>query len=312
MKKLVFLILFFSLTTSTWSHAQPSKESLLQMISYEMSDFPLVHFVSLSELYGYHEKDSLSVVLKKYRDGPSVKNQNFHELAPAQRKLFLERCGIQESECLYLYDLGLNKLSQFEVQDLKAVAFLNFYESRSDYDIPEYYFHIGFEIPHEKLDANHEKYGIRFGQIAKLNPFVKEGVKALEFDSVSCDEWRNYDSLAANIDTSCNCFEAFDGDYFYRVLGHGRSAFPSSRYLVIMDSSNHVISARHYHDSEGSYLPGLDIRGSQYSQKQWSGRLLKNQGPFIYGFIGYSFGCAGVEYIKPGIPPSYVLCDNRH
>lgn len=312
--KAFFLI---ALLGSVFSSAQAPQPHLFRVVHYSMKSMDPLDFISLSEIYGYQYSEAgyEKVIEQGYLDSNASGGSNYHLLSANKRALFLERCGIEESDCLYLMDFNSNEVEIMEIQDLKASAFLNVYESGARGPFPEYYYMIGLEIPSENIQNDgSSKYGGSLAMFGQDNPFLPEQLELMEFDSISCASIPSFLDYFPKTDTSCHCFEyRNDSMNFYVHEFNSAYLYPTSRGLLILNSGDSsLVRQMNFRDSEGSYLPRLNVKGRRHRFNQWTGSLLKYKGPIVLGYIGFSFGCERLHFTDSMEAPIYILCDNRH
>jgi len=304
-------LLFLLLSTSAFG--QYPYDYLFEMVHYEAEGFPTVEFISLSPLLSSDNDSSQAIIKAEYLGYAGFNNYNYHQLDAAQKAKLLKQAGFANDDCLYLYDLARNEHYQFEVQDLKASAFLSFYTNERDQPYPEYYYHIGLEVPIEKLNADREKYALTLGRIGDSNPFVKQAIQEMEFEIDSCSKYASIDTIEIAIDSSCTCYRYQNDDFSMAVIDHGQGFYPQQRDILISDPKNgKLVNHRNYHSSEGTHLSALNVAGRNYNSQQFTGRLLKDQDLILYGFIDLSFGCAPLFFVNDPAHRLGILCDNRH
>lgn len=311
------LALFFAFFSALIAFGQAPEPHLFRVVHYEMESLPGIDFLSLSEIYGYQysEEGYEKVIERAYLDSNVQGGLNYHELSPAKRALFLERCGIKESDCLYLIDLHTNQVERLEVQSLKASAFLNVNDFGSPGPFPEYYYMIGLEIPSEQISKEgNSHYGQALAMFGPENPFKLNGLQQIEFDSIPCPSIPNFSSYFPKSDTTCRCFHyEYDSLSYYVHEVNSIYLYPSARnVLVLHQNDSSLVQNLEFRDSEGSYLPRLNVKGRANTSPQWTGEMLKDKGPVLLGFIGYSFGCERLHFTDSTQEPIYILCDNRH
>lgn len=314
MKKIALLVVFLSGLNVIGQAPEPH---LFRVVHYDMRDLPGIDFLSLSEIYGYQysEEGYEKVIEQGYLDSNASKALNYHELSPEKRALFLKRCGIKESDCLFLLDLNSNEITRMEVQDLKTSAFLNIYDFGSEGPFPEYYYMIGLEIPSDLISKQGQsQYGQALAMFGPQNPFVPNGLERIEFDSIPCPSIPNFTTYFPKSDSTCRCFlYEYDSLSYYVREYNSIYLYPSARnVLVINPKDSSLLRNLEFQDSEGSYLPRLNAKGRENTSRQWTGEMLKDKGPILLGFIGYSFGCERIHFTDSTQDPIYILCDNRH
>lgn len=314
MKKIALLVVFLS---GLIVFGQAPEPHLFRVVHYEMRDLPGIDFLSLSEIYGYQysEEGYEKVIEQAYLDSNASKALNYHELSPKKRALFLKRCGLKESDCLFIMDLNSNELTRMEVQNLKASAFLNVYDFGSPGPFPEYYYMIGLEIPSELISKEGQsQYGQALAMFGKENPFVLDELEPMVFDSIPCSTIPNFASYFPKSDSTCRCF-FFENDSLNYYVHEYNSIYlyPSARNVLVLNKQDSsLVRNLEFRDTEGSFLPRLNVKGRSNTSKQWTGELLKNKSPVVLGFIGYSFGCERLHFTDSAQDPIYILCDNRH
>ena len=308
-KALFSLLLLFS----TKAFGQYPNDYLFQMVHYETEYFSSIEFISLSPLLPPDDDTAKRIIREDYLGYAGFDNYNYHELDAEQRSKLLKQVGFSEADCLYLYDLEQNANYKFELQELKVSAFLNFYSSENDQPFQEYYYHIGLEVPIERLNPDRSKYSFTLGRIAKHNPFAMDSIRNIQFEIEDCQNYDPLDSLKLSIDSTCTCYRHQNEDFNLVVIDHGKGFYPKQRDMLISETkSGELINHRRFRRSEGTHLSALNVAGRNYSGEQFSGKLLKEQGIILYGFIDLSFGCAPLFFVNDPANRLGILCDNRH
>jgi hypothetical protein len=274
-------------------------------------------FIPLSDefLFRWTEHPDSLIIESEYLEKENSK-RNYHVLSPKKRSLVLELTDISESDSLFIYSLAQDSIIRFKVEDVPIIAMINQYGSQG----PPYQqeFQFGFEF--ESNPFNELGHSYIYATTCKINPFVKGGIKAIEWQEMDPLKFpeapiSNRDSSYMAYSHSTNCFHFIDEDFEYMLQNWGSGTFPSARRVLVLSiESGEVMFNTMFHDSEGTSIIPLnnDENADWGFPAQQTGRLFKNKPPVIFGFESYSFGCGGLGYISPEGGWLRIHCDNRH
>jgi hypothetical protein len=308
------LFLLFSLETMHAQERDTNSTNVFQVRDFEIDSTLAFNFISLSEIYPQSYEGIPPVLDEVYLQTQTKISQNYHELAPSNRALFLQRTGLLEGDCVYLKNPRSGEVKEISISDLPLVAFLNLYDNSSSYPFPEYYFMIGFRLPEfgENKIKSHFSGGL--AAIGTENPFVLEPLDRMIFDSIPISQWPVVDSIPFTQIAADEKAYLYENEGFkFFVKDGGSLNFPYQRALLVFDKiSNEFVISKLYSDREGSYVTRLKVEGSGDYFQQYTGKLLTNRGPILLGFIGFSFGCESIQFVDPSEKVIYILCDNRH
>ncbi len=278
-----------------------------------------VGFVSLSDVYPLSEHpDSLAIPDLKDINSEEAKNFEYLKLDAKQRKRFLSKTKILETDQVFIYDYSADVLICFTVKNLNVVACLNIYGADWPYSQNDYM--IGFEL--------NKKFLTSFGRfpsntlvcVGKENPFVQGQMKHIVWKKIDNKDFPSREINPKDTarfkhvynDTkveyvSGNTFKYLtEGlEYFIQDTGkYNDNQIWAKRLLVIDRKTKEIVYEKMYYESEsGSFAP---------INNQWTGKLFKNKPPVIFGFKWVSFGCPRINFLNSTEKDIDTNCDNRH
>ncbi|OCG58616.1 hypothetical protein A9G42_05265 [Gilliamella sp. Nev6-6] len=294
-----------------------------------IKDDPNFMFVSLSDdikLYDEENKESVFLI-------PEGKRKNYKKkeylLTDSYRAKFFSEVGISEDDTVFIYDYDQNYLKSFPINSLKVLAIVNPYKDADDgpFHLSDYMF--GFKLDSKGLkDYSYSN----LVYIGKENPFVQKPLTPLfwnkidEKDSPVLDENDDITSLAFDGDlkdlkkvdsylAQANGFRFFIKNYTIKnesALFHSGEII--ARHLIILDSDSNIITNVIDGIMEGDmFYPLNNLNSKDEPIYQWTGKILKNEPPVVFGFKSSSFACTPVfQFMHPLHDYFVPRCDARH
>ncbi|SCC26139.1 hypothetical protein [Gilliamella intestini] len=298
----------------------------LEFIDY-IEDDPGFMFISLS--------DDINLYDKEYKERvfliPSGKRKNYKKkeylLTDSYRAKFFFEVGVSEDDTVFIYDYEKNDLKSFPISSLKALAVVNPYSSGDGpFYLSDYMF--GFKLD-SKIIKDHPSSLVYIG---KENPFVQEQLTPLFWNKIDeqdfpvLDEddeitalafWGNMDSLK-KVDSylaEANGFRFFIQNYTNKDKSKLiQSDEIIARHLIILDSNSNIITNEIEGIAEGDmFYPLNSLNNKDEFIYQWTGKILKNEPPVVFGFKASSFSCTPVFRFMHPLHDYFVpRCDARH
>lgn len=265
-------------------------------------------FLNLSESFftqEYHENEHNNIYEKPLLAKPIVKDTI--RLNAKQRKDFLKRINILESDNIYIYDIHSGVISTFKVKNLLAIACRNpYYDSYNQKFAYETDYQIGLDL-RKKFKGKWDN----FAYVGTHNPFQKGKLKPILWSEIKSDSAikkfkRITNSFPKFSPNSYSNFYEYNQDDLYYLLNLNR--------LIIIDKKEkRIVFEKTFQEGEGSSLTPTKMKNDSTKQAyQFTGKLFKNKPPIVFGFKYVSFGCESIDFISSTEPSIYLLCDNRH
>ncbi|QCE40570.1 hypothetical protein [Psychroserpens sp. NJDZ02] len=305
--------LFFSLSLISFSLFSQSKDIKLYTLEALQKDTAkYVGFVSLTGNFEWSTgRDSLEFP-------NTYLGSDYHTLSKDYRSQFLAKVKISESDSVFVYNYTKDSVFTYPVKKLPIIAYANAYSGNSNQS--DYL--IGFDLEDEINIKNWPSYYNTFVFVGKNNPFITGNIKPLIWREINDKAYpiiklsHTDDILLKNKTiTGSYIFTTNTLNYYIHLLkGNDDDTF-DARHLIIMDSKNqHIIYNKIYEDigESGSLAPLSFINDSDNETYQWTGQILKNKPPVLFGFYFISFGCPSIHFIDKSIQNLWIYCDNRH
>lgn len=274
-------------------------------------------FIPLSDDYRWSESPDSLAIEDEYLGMTKYENDNYHILSPKYRSRFLSRKNINPGDSIFIYHVATDSLARYAVKDIPIVAFINPYGTQ--YEVEQYDYQIGFEVKDLLFKGGY--YSSTLAYVGSENLFNTGSLAPMNWevitDSFPAHNLAGYDSIRiANSEPQEKYVFTHDGfEYFLQNRNYPGQAGPDGRLLVIRSAkTKNLIKSATYFDTEGSYLKPLSSVENDYGNgpMQWTGKLFKHKPPVIFGFLGMSFGCPGIQFIDENEADIWIRCDNRH
>lgn len=264
-------------------------------------------FLNLSETYFQNTYNENSDRTKNFILTENDLKKDTIRLNQNQRRKLINKLKISESDKVFIYLIKNDSVINFDIKDLPAIACMNIYGPSDDYQNQEYDYEFGFDLGKKITDWYNLAY------IGRENPFQTENLKPIIWTKIENDRFpTNKDLKKSEIILSSYMFSTERYDYFLQKASERAGSY----HLRIIDKdSKSEIFNRHYYDSEGTSLTGLNIKGNEnkeIEQSQWAGKLFKDKATIVFDFLNYSFGCPSITVLDETEPTIPILCDNRH
>lgn len=299
----------------------PNRQSI-NLFTLILPENENVAFVSLSDIYPLSEKsDSIAIPDIRIK---GLEASRYFKLEGKYKERFYSETGITDTDSLFVYHYADNAYASFLARDLEVVAKINNYASDSDWPFSHYEYMIGFEINKEKLNGFRDKFYDALVFVGKENPFTKEPLTPIVWKKTDGDEypvkkieeeWLQH--LNSAIKGNTYLFEKENLKYYLQDFLSDPShndPRPYGRRLIVVDSTtNDVIIDKIFARGEGSSPSPLNYTEEAYGEiNQWTGKLLKDKPPVVFGFEYISFGCPYISVIDKSGEDIFLNCDNRH
>ncbi|SNR16863.1 hypothetical protein [Tenacibaculum jejuense] len=294
---------------------------LQKRVEPKLYDFQSYHIKETNQYFGFIPlTDDAS--LYQYKTGEIIQKEFLGEnearrniIKGNYRKIFLFKLGIKESDFIYIYNYFQDKTLKIKVKDLTIVAEPNPYGVSDNVDEWEYI--IGFSMRNKIAAKETDVYYRSFVGIGSQNPFAKGKLIPLIWNKVDKRKYSQetieiIESLEKNKMESIEIFEFHykHYTYFLRIQKNKERYFQDPLITIVTD--NKIVKTLVMGGGEGSSPTPLTFKESKQYLMQWTGVLLKNRNPVIFGLSYQSFGCEGIHFLNEKEKSIYVLCDNRH
>lgn len=283
-------------------------------------------FISLSDSYTLSEhEDSLAVPTPEEMESQYLQ---YFPLATTYRNRFLDATNIAETDSVFIYDYATNVLLAFAVHDLKVVANLNMYTNAEECPCSQDEYMIGFEVAKNKLAGLSAYFYTTLVAVGAENPFVKGQLKPVVWEKINPEKFPSKKSKLTPSQTQYAHKNAQKGSvYFYEIPNYQifvqdytdstNLNYILDRHVLVMDINSGKLSTElMLSESESASLVPLSIQTEAadelFMEKQWAGKLLKNQPDVIFGFESVSFGCPRIDYLNASNTFIRLNCHNRH
>ncbi len=269
-------------------------------------------FIPLTDDASLYEYKTGEIIRKEFLGKNEAKRNT---ITGNYRKIFLFQLGIRETDFIYIYRYFNNQILKIQVKELAIIADPNPYGVSDDIDAGEYI--IGFSLRGKIAAKETGAYYRSLVAIGSQNPFQKGGLKPLIWKRVDKNKYSKetveiITSLEKNKEGTADVFEFHYNKYTYflRVDKNKRRYFQDPSITIVFDGK--VVKTLMMGGGEGSSPTPLTFGDSKQYLMQWTGILLKNRNPVIFGLSFQSFGCEGIHFLNEKEKSMYVLCDNRH
>ncbi len=295
-------------------------------------------FISLSDVYSSGEHPDSLVF-------PDLQDKTFEEVQylkfPSKnRKLFLAKIKVSESDKVFIYDYVADVLAAFPVSSLHVTATPSVYESKEDWPFPPENFMIGFEIKAADLKPFGEYLDHTLVYIGKESPFVRGQLKPVKWEKMPVKDFpatptdaktysaintqlrefifgNNFSITDKQVLTTAFKYEGEGFRYFIKSFSLKREEYTEvlARHLLIFKAgTQELVCERTIVQSDG--IRPVPLNHVEYSHGnatyQWTGKLFKDQPPVIFSFESFSFGCPEITVLDKACTDVYIYCDNRH
>ena len=261
-------------------------------------------FLNLSESFftnDYYKDGKENTILSKPLSKDTIR------LNSKQRKTFLKRLKISESDTIYIYEINSGNISTFKVKDLPAIACLNpYFDSYYQKTAYESDYQIGLDLG-KKFTGKWEN----FAYVGTHNPFQNGKLKPIIWSEIKSDtaieKFKQLTSYFPKfLQSSYGNFYEFNQDDMYYLLN-------LSRLIVIDKAEKQIVFEKTFQEGEGCSLTMPKMENDSINEiSQYTGKLFKNKPSVVFGFQYFSFGCESIQFISGTEPSIYLLCDNRH
>jgi hypothetical protein len=283
-------------------------------------------FISLSDIYTLSEHaDSLAIPLQEEMESEDLQ---YIPLTATYRNRFLAATNISETDSVFIYDYSTNVLLAFPVHELEVVANLNMYTNADECPCSQYEYMIGFEVAKNKLTGLSAYFYTTLVAVGAENPFVKGQLKPVVWEKINPEKFPSKKSKLTPSQTQYTHKNARKGPiYFYEIPNYQifvqdytdstNTNFILDRHVLVIDKNSGKLTTEFMlSESESASLVTLPIQmdaaNELFMEKQWAGKLLKNQPEVIFGFESVSFGCPRIDYLNSNRSFIRLNCDNRH
>ncbi len=279
-------------------------------------------FVSLTDGFPFSEHPDSLVIANEHLGNLDldVVDDNLHELDSANRKRFLSRLNIKESDKLFLYHLIKDTIYTLKVSDLALVAHLTPYEPQLP--IPDYDYYIGLKIKENQLSMEEVfDYGNNFVAIGQSCPFQTGELEPIIWKKMVTENFPLFHKVK-NLPSDLDGFQVQDiyeynlGSLTYYMMNYANKNNAEIRHLIVVDSLTNQLVYNKLFLVEGDHdLTPLATSFSEDKsayQYQWTGKLFKNKSSIIYNVVEPWFGCKRIYFVDEEELPIRISCDNRH
>jgi len=199
---------------------------------------------------------------------------------------------------------------------LKTIAYLTIYANPEDCPCPISDYQLGFKVDTSLLEGYEKYFEHTLVAISKQNPFTLGQIHPISWTEVPFDEFPvDFISTALSYHigesmTKFNPGQCYKSEtdlhdlYVLPYINIERNVQQSLRLVAVDKIDFKVVYDNSFFSGKSASFTSL------YSQ--WTGYLFENKPPVIFGFLSYSFGCSGIDYIDEEEKGIYINCDNRH
>lgn len=257
-------------------------------------------FVSLSDSYPYEKYPLKDIIDEDYLLEQKIDSLTIDKV---ERKLFMQRLGLEETDSLFACTIDGSKTSAYALKDLRLIAELSVYGS--DY-------HLGFAHPQgkqfEELIVIDKKNPFVTNQMV---PMVWEKVSESTFPKVAMEEVLENGLMkmkkSSTYHTSVNQLDYYIQDYV-------TSQYSLMKHFVVLNKQEQTLFNQIFQEGESLNFDQIAIKGdeTETSPNQYTGYLFKDQPPVMFFFYYESFGCPAIFTLNLDVPNIETLCDNRH
>ena len=274
-------------------------------------------FVNLSDSFFRYEYDEegnniTKPILEIYNDSNDTITLN-----NKQRKQFLERTKVNETDSLFIYDITNDKVLCFYVKNLPVIACINIYFSPREYKREEFDYEFGFDL------GKNFTIGSNFIFVGKNNPFVTGELKPIIWKEINknlIDNTILKDSITINLKNELRGFSLKNSYFFsqsnlkYYLQDFIDENYSRRRLLLIFDAQKEqIIHLEIQKETEGISFNAIKTIDNNIDYGgQFTGKLIKNKNDVFFGFLNYSFSCPSITVLDKTEPKIPILCDNRH
>lgn len=275
---------------------------------YEHRDKQRKIFIPLSETPTLNYKpfsshpDSLIIPQKYLGENRKEEDVAYFKLTTKYRNRFFAETGIKNTDKIFVYDCGVNKIYIFRVSTIKLVAYLSPYGGVNR-KLEQSYYKIGFELPtymnkQFSIDAT-------FAYIGAKNPFEKGKMKLINWKKIKGKPKKEILEKYFSIKKDSFDLYTFSNNTLRYFLFEANNKSLGNRHITIIDTIlNKEVFHRGYGYGEGGSSAPL---GEQYT-----GKLFKDYPDVTFGYTYQSFGCTSIDFIENPRKSITILCDNRH
>jgi hypothetical protein len=275
----------------------------------------MLYYVSLSDSYPYSENETEqdSIIPDEYLGEVELPEMFHFELKSENRKRFLSRLQIAETDSVFVYFQIQDSVASFAVSDLNILAIINPYYSNHDWPVNFYDYVIGFDF--STIQSGD------FVVIGTQNPFQTGKLKPVLWQETQTDQFPANTKLEpehSNVQPmeAGKTYIASSENYTYYLqdLMH-QGQFIGRKLCVVHTFRKDIVLDYFLMDGESASsapLNGIQTDASISEFYQFAGELFIGKPPVIYGFQFESFGCPAIYFLNQNSLPIQTLCDNRH
>ncbi len=264
-----------------------------------------IDFVVLSDSYPFHKAGA--IIREEYLGDNEIKQ---HTVTKEYRKMFLFRMGVKETDTVFIY--RKNTILKYKVKSLPLVATPNPYGSRKIVTEQDYL--IGFNLTSKinTLVDGLSFYATIGEKSGALKPIIWEKIDA-SFFPTEVLEGKEVRKFMNNDFIETFRFTNNEYTYFLKVNRH-QDRHRQLYYVVVRFNTKIVFNKILGVGGEGTFPAGLSFKDDKKNQtlKQWTGKIVENKPPVVFGFTNESFGCSEMFFLDKKTKSIYVKCDNRH
>lgn len=266
-------------------------------------------FISVSDVYR-DEQAIPTEFLKKQKEVP-FSNMGYVELDNQYRKKVLSGSHIAESDTLYLYNYGANKLQKIPVNKLKTVAYLSPYTTEGE-EIDSDSYMVGFQIDNQKSMDIFDKYSNALAYFGNKNPFVENKMKMIKWEKAGIDVQKKY--FSGSKLKYGGIYQSKYDNLTYYVQDLLEEYGTQERKLVVINDRNEKVFEKTFVNDDGIEFYPLEKTENDdaHNYAQWTGILFKGKAPVVFNFSSPSFGCPMITFIDKDKTELEIKCDNRH
>ncbi len=315
MKKRVFIIFIFQFFVTHDLHAQDTPIYEATFIKTSNVDKNLNYgFVSLSPSYNIYDSNLPTIPVS------SLENTSTNEmikLTGEYRERLLHGISLKETDSLFIYNYHQNTIVSFLIQNLEAIAIKSPYSSEAPLSESDY--QIGFEFKTNRASLFHTTFvavGNNNPFTNKLAPIIWTPIDSIYFPSgYTSKEFK--EQKGKNTIKNTYSFSLGIYDYYLQESSYGKGWNNFIRHVMVLNCKNDTLCiSQLYSNNNSEELNELLISNKSdvksENAQQWTGYMIKDFPPVLFGFTTDMFGCTVIYPISNTKEAFEIKCDNRH
>lgn len=245
-------------------------------------------FISLSDENIWTE-ETMETRSAIYKNESEIDDES-QELSGNRRTAFLKDVRINDSESIFIYNMFLDSIFTFQVNEITLIEKPNTYSGTD----------IGFKITELELELMGAFYWNTFVFIGNDNQFQTGEIHPMTWNKVAQSNFPK-DIQASNheewYDSSIDgeTFSFITDELTFLVQNLSSKGGIEGRHLIVSENqSKEIVFNEAIINREG---PAISSLIAEYENNQWTGKIFKDKPTMIYGFEWVSFSCQNIDFI---------------